>query len=169
MSIPKSSPSALPTCAYKNCTGAVRSRGLCPTHYTSWYNGKLKDYPPYKSVRTQYRVPDKQTDLAYIAGLIDGEGHIKRNTGRWQILIGMNDEEVIDFLYSFGGTRYKKKAEPPRQESHVWALSRMRHVLPFLKAVLPHMKLNVKRKIARHAIQELEVHLATSSRHRVRD
>lgn len=98
-------------------------------------------------------------DLAYAAGIIDGEGCIvgKRGTSRFRgqytynvsILVGMTDFEAVDWLFTtFGGYIYTyqySNRRPIRRWGKDGAACQ-----EFLKLVLPYLK--VKRDQAQAAI-----------------
>lgn len=100
-------------------------------------------------------MPTEPSKLGYLAGLIDGEGSLKRRAdGLWYIAVGMTDETVIRWLTTFGNcTFYITEAKPPRQRFFSWRISRRHDVLAFLRAIEPHMI--VKRLVAQAAIAEL--------------
>lgn len=99
----------------------------------------------------------RKTDLAYIAGIIDGEGYvgIKRSTPRNRVTPGyhariqirMVDEEAIAFVAAtLGGNYYREKSNASNgrplycyQASDAKAESILRSVLPWLR---------VKRRVA---------------------
>lgn len=95
----------------------------------------------------------KQTDLSYIAGLLDGEAYIgiKKTTDRQngrindgyheRIQVRMVDEPAIKFLKdSFGGNYYKEKPHAAKgrplycyQASDLKAYNILKTVLPYLR------------------------------------
>lgn len=64
-------------------------------------------------------------DLSYLAGLVDGEGHVAFSSSgvdkkRFVIEVKMTDESVIDWLHSnFKGTKYFKPSSNPKWK-HQW-------------------------------------------------
>jgi hypothetical protein len=102
-----------------------------------------------------------EVDLAYAAGIIDGEGSIcvarrinkrVRPSYETRVEVGMADEEVILWLYTrFGGTLQR----PFHYRKAKWRtcfrwICRGRDSAIFLRKILPHLKL--KRIRAEYAI-----------------
>lgn len=101
-----------------------------------------------------YRSPEAETDRAYMAGLMDGEGCISVDrSGGGRIMIGMTDVEVISWLARFGGYVDARRRQPPRKEMYVWRLHRQACVRAFLEDILPHMKLITKREKAEAVVE----------------
>lgn len=105
----------------------------------------------------------KEIDLAYAAGIIDGEGSIgvysnkdKRVTlgkkFRLTVQVGMSDPQPIDFLhYVFGGSSTTVNGRQSGYRlRYLWALS-TQQAKGFLIAILPYLK--GKREQAEVAIQ----------------
>lgn len=103
------------------------------------------------------RIPAADTELAYLAALIDGEGAITRytNGGYWHVKVGMTDFEVIEYLETIGGRALIQERPAPRKTIAKWDLGRQRHVLLFLMAVEPWMKVKVKKQRAHEAVREI--------------
>ena len=94
------------------------------------------------------------TELAYAAGLFDGEGSIslvRQKNNRWhspQVAVASNDYEVLSwFQKRFGGSIVTKQ---PRMSTHSvsydWRLTD-RRALAFLKLIRPYLV--IERKIRR--------------------
>ena len=98
----------------------------------------------------------KKVELAYIAGIFDGEGSIgiRKQKGRYYqlaIALGMTNEYIPNLLmFSFGGTVYKDIRPDPCQVFWVWHIA-SRKANVFLEAILPYLKL--KRNEAELAIK----------------
>lgn len=104
----------------------------------------------------------KKIDLAYIAGLFDGEGCIsiskKREAGvshsrvyHLRVMVKMANPYLPHLLqFSFGGSCLKAKPRPRRRESWDWSLS-AQQASAFLQIILPYLKL--KRDEAELAIK----------------
>lgn len=101
----------------------------------------------------------KPTDIAYIAGLIDGEGYIgiKRSINRAnhcvnysyqeRIQIRMVDEQAIAFVASWLGGSYYKENRPDKNRRPLYcyqASDKIAHSI--IKTILPYLK--VKRAVA---------------------
>lgn len=108
-----------------------------------------------------------EIDLAYIAGLVDGEGCIsleppkklrqgKFQSGRARIIVSMTTPDVLRWLKeNCGGTFYERKKRAVNQQPiFTWCLSgaTVGHLLADL---LPHMR--VKHEQAKNAIEFLAV------------
>lgn len=90
------------------------------------------------------------TDVAYLAGLIDGEGYIGvKRSGRSfhaRIQVRMVDEPAIAFLRdTLGGSYYREKEQPGRRPLYCWQASDAA-AARILHAVLPYLR--VKREQA---------------------
>ena len=105
----------------------------------------------------------KKTDIAYIAGIMDGEGciHIKRHTKEpatqytLQITVGSTQEWLCRYLqFSFGGSVRQNlsvtKRIPPQKPFWVWRVSAAL-AYNFLKIIYPY--LHLKREQARIALE----------------
>jgi hypothetical protein len=105
-------------------------------------------------------LPTKETDLAYLAGLIDGDGCITRfnpSRGYWNIKIYMTDKEVIDWLTATLGVTVSSHLRKDRtRRMYMWHLSRQANVRLFLLAVSPYLRVHAKRRKAIEAITEIE-------------
>ena len=108
-----------------------------------------------------------KTDLAYIAGLVDGEGSIytsyqpsrvqelpRYNVG---IAIQMADKEPLAFLQSLFGGRIilRKKMSENRKPLYYWRLTNFQ-AQPLLEAIKPYLL--VKRAQAEIALRMLNAH-----------
>lgn len=92
----------------------------------------------------------KKTDLAYIAGIIDGEGSIMitktiQDKYLWYVLrvsVGSTNEWLPCFLkIAYGGYIYKKRDKRP-QNSQCWEWDlQSRQALVFLQDILPYLHL----------------------------
>lgn len=142
-------------CSLKDCTQPVYSHRFCKLHYGRSWNPNPGARGVRRDQRSRLKVPENQVDLAYIAGLIDGEGSIiRRATGYWQVAVIMTDKEVIDWLAAVGGTA-KAQDRRGKLRSYDWRLSPQSQVGLFLSAILPYMKVHSKRSKALAAITEI--------------
>lgn len=105
-------------------------------------------------------VPREPTTIAYIAGLIDGEGCIGRSNGHWRVQVGMTDAAIIAWLAEMGGSYDLERLAPPRLPLHRWRLLRAADVFAFLEAVAPYLR--VKAAPAAEALAELRADLLAS-------
>jgi hypothetical protein len=93
------------------------------------------------------------TDLAYTAGIIDGEGSILilRGTGynrrgekykRYgcRVSVGMTDRIVTEWLHkNFGGCFYSRQMAKNWKDQYIWMIT-SRTVKTFITAILPFLK-----------------------------
>ena len=99
----------------------------------------------------------KKTDLAYTAGIIDGEGCIRIQIdessyrhSRMYVTVSSTDQWLCQYLkMAFGGRLYSKHLEH-RRASWEWVLGG-KYAVPFLESILPY--LHLKRPQAELAIQ----------------
>lgn len=104
-------------------------------------------------------IPDNPAVHGYLAGLIDGEGSLKRRKdGLWSVGVQMTDESVIRWLHTLGGSFGIYLRDSTRKTIYCWKIARRHDVLGFLRPVEPHMI--VKRVQAQAAISELEERVA---------
>lgn len=91
-------------------------------------------------------------DLAYMAGIVDGEGSIVltrkyRNGMPIPVLaVDSTDPELLDWIKeTFGGSiKTKKKYAAHHRQAYTWTLTR-RQALGLLEKLLPFLKLHRKR------------------------
>lgn len=110
------------------------------------------------------------TDLAYLAGLIDGEGYIgvkrSRDSFSARIQVRMVDEPAIAFLAAtLGGTYYREREHAAnRRPLYCFQASDLK-AETILRAVLPYLR--VKREQA-NTVLAFRAHQSTSREHRTR-
>lgn len=92
---------------------------------------------------------DRKSSLAYLAGIIDGEGCItlncvsaKRAFPRPVLDVTSCDKELTDWLHdTFGGTVRERKPKNPRHSTaYVWRLNQ-NAMLSLLPEVIPYMRI----------------------------
>lgn len=99
-------------------------------------------------------MPNTDIDLAYLAGLIDGEGHLRigvkqsRRWHQWEVLIviGMCDREPLDWCAEvFGGhvTRHSLPKNPRYRRSYTWRIWGDQ-ACALADAILPLLKLKTE-------------------------
>lgn len=103
---------------------------------------------------SRLKMPTQEWQLAYLAGLFDGEGCITRANGRPIIQIGMTDGPVISWLGSIGGTVRVEQPPGNRKPLYRWRVLAANEVEDFLRAIYPYLR--VKRAAAEDAIVEIE-------------
>lgn len=108
----------------------------------------------YKCQGRKLTVPAEPTVLAYLAGLLDGEGNISSQEGKWWVAITNSYRPVIDWLLTFGGKdRAMKRYKPAHSPCWHWRIHAQQDVLAFLEAVAPYMI--IKRDLAECVIAEI--------------
>ena len=102
-----------------------QSRGTKTTDFIAKYH---KSKPVYSN------------KIAYLAGLVDGEGYIKvEKSGTVRVIIGMCDEKTIDWIYdNFGGntTVQKTRAGKP---FYVWRMNQGRDLFWLMLLLVPFL------------------------------
>lgn len=78
--------------------------------------------------------------LAYLAGLIDGEGYLKvEKHGTIRLIIGMTDEKTIQWIYdNFGGNVTCQKT-PAGKPFYVWRMNQGKSLFYLLLLTLPFL------------------------------
>jgi hypothetical protein len=99
---------------------------------------------------TRLNLPTEPTDLAYLAGILDGEGSISicgspRNVVR--VGISNTDEGLIKWLASIGGGVSKKTPSPNCKQCYHWQVYSRFDVRAFLIAVVPYMRIKQNKAI----------------------
>ncbi len=122
---------------------------IAKRHYAS--DGQFKSWRSYASGHAPnetriLKIPKSKTDLAYMAGVVDGEGCIyaKQNGAHGTFVclqIQMCSDAVIKWVAStFGGSVY---TQPAYYETHSltysWRING-KAILPILKAIQPYIK-----------------------------
>jgi intein/homing endonuclease len=105
----------------------------------------------------------RRTDLAYLAGIVDGEGCIsrlnRRRPRRWSVSIASTSPELILWLAEFGGNVHEMKpGHLGKKQGWMWSVASWRDVRCLLVAIQPYMR--IKRDVALHAIEEINEWLA---------
>lgn len=100
-------------------------------------------------------LPVSQTELAYLAGILDGEGSISyaKTPRRWVVAIYNTSQELIEWLASFGGLTYTRRspgAFSTTLPQYGWVLNRRVDVEVLLTALLPYLR--IKRQKAVEAL-----------------
>ena len=80
------------------------------------YQRPLYKPNPFKSARGRKVLSEEEvaptttptdSDVSFLAGFFEGEGHIEKNTDRVKLVIGQQESEVLDYLRQrFGGKVY---------------------------------------------------------------
>lgn len=157
-------------CAVEGCEEPKYARGRCKLHYGRWLRSdEGRAMARRNRSPTALNLPGRETDRAYLAGLIDGDGSITRfvpSRGYWNIKVYMTDEEVIHWLTkNVGGTTSSYLAKDRTRRLHHWHLSRQVHVRTFLLAIAPHLRLHDSQARAYAAINEIGTKLGEAAVH----
>jgi len=84
----------------------------------------------------------KRTDLAYIAGLFDGEGTLTLSDNPWRIIacLALTNRSIpYWFKFNFGGSIYHyKPSNGNHSESWRWGVSSQK-ALTFIKSIYPYL------------------------------
>ncbi len=130
--------------------------GMNKVRIIPWMPTTLQNIANAANRVSRVRMPKKSTDLAYLAGILDGEGSIvlrKNAQGRQYVVVAIynNDRGLIDWLAEIGG--YLTTVQPrgiSKAVGYMWKIQSNQDVLPFLQALLPYMR--IKRQKAEGAI-----------------
>jgi len=105
-------------------------------------------------------VPDSPAKLAYLAGIIDGEGtidFIKNKTRRRRevaprLKVVNTDFGLIKWLAELGGRFYRYERKDRRHKpSYEWFISGVQNIQPLLQAILPYLV--IKRRNAERVLE----------------
>jgi cytochrome c-type biogenesis protein CcmH/NrfF len=100
-----------------------------------------------------------KNDLAYLAGIIDGEGSIECRLGRSatiQLVVGNTDRRLIDWLVSeFGGRVYAQKRKGVKT-LYSWRIP-IRRERVLMEAVAPYLKLKREQLEVAFALASLSI------------
>lgn len=105
-------------------------------------------------------LPEEPTALAYLAGIIDGEGSISTlshsRQRRWSVTIANTSDPLIEWLWAFGGTLSLRRASTFSQKPcWMWTVTAWRDTLYLLEQVRPYLRIKADR--ADEAIIELRL------------
>jgi hypothetical protein len=156
-------------CAVAGCLDPVHAKRLCREHY--FFNAAYGDpCAPRRRDRAGHELAmmtDRlqqvaDIDLAYAAGLIDGEGCVTveapgtDKSGRWKagrvkIIVQMTTPDVLRWLKeTFGGCFQERKTiRPWQQPVHYWAVTGkqagllLEHLLPYMRVKGPQAKVAI--------------------------
>lgn len=102
------------------------------------------------------RLPQRDTDLAYLAGIIDGEGSIFRRVPlprrKWGVEVANTDVGLIEWLAGLGG-RVRVEHRIGGRTVYHWQVYARRDMVELLTAVRPYMRIKAAR--AGEALGEL--------------
>ena len=144
------------------CSASLKGKRKDARHCSATCQWRTKSGRTPRPIPRPYPETVQEVDLAYAAGLFDGEGtvDIARPTLRkptysprhtLQIKVGNTSPGVIMWLRSvFGGSITKRLLRPPRRPLWVWSLSTLQ-AKNFLESVLPFLR--IKQQEATIAIE----------------
>lgn len=115
---------------------------------------------PVRYMEPSIRTPSN-VEMAYIAGLFDGEGTITQKSGNpsgIQVSISSTDKEVLNWLtLVVGGNVYSSnRAAQNRKQAYVWMLTRVRDKQLFLSLLAPYLKIQRRKDKAKNALGRLD-------------
>lgn len=87
--------------------------------------------------------------VAYLAGLVDGEGYLKiEKWGAIRLIIGMTDKKTINWIYkNFGGNITQQKT-PNGKPFYVWRMNQGKDLFYLLLLLIPFLITKKKKLIA---------------------
>jgi len=107
-------------------------------------------------------------EIGYLAGLIDGEGHIgirwSGSTKGWQmipaVIVSSSDLVVLQWcaqVTGIGRVRYTLNQSPlSRKEQYKWHVQKFADILWLLRQIVFHM--HIKQDVAHRMIEEMEAY-----------
>ena len=86
--------------------------------------------------------------IAYLAGLVDGEGYLKvEKWGTIRLIIGMTDKKTINWIYeNFGGNIAKQK-RPNGKPFYVWRMNQGKDLFYLLLLLIPFLVTKKKKLV----------------------
>lgn len=95
--------------------------------------------------------------LAYLAGIVDGEGYLKQEKhGTIRLVIGMTDKKTIYWIRNnFGGSVYKQQKLKSGKLFYVWTLNQGKELIYLYLLLLPFL-ITKKNKLKEHLIKMIE-------------
>jgi hypothetical protein len=88
----------------------------------------------------------ERAKLAYLAGIIDGEGHVKfEKWGTIRLTVGMTSYKIIKWIHTnFGGTLNLDQLTCTGKRFYVWRLNNGLDVLKLMILLYPYLMLKDK-------------------------
>lgn len=86
--------------------------------------------------------------IAYLAGIVDGEGYLKmEKSGTIRLIIGMTDKKTIKWIYdTFGGSMNKQKTAKGKL-FYVWRMNQGKDLFYLLLLIIPFLKTKKKKLV----------------------
>lgn len=118
-------------CAVAGCDRRVRSRGLCLEHYRSWWkavrNGRTPKFeardvlpPALESGPLAVMPVDDARSIAWVAGLLEGEGTFANIGGYPTISASLCDRDVLERAAAIIGITTVSPKSVTRNADHGW-------------------------------------------------
>jgi deoxycytidine triphosphate deaminase len=132
----------------------VISYGVSSYGYDVRVGRQFKVFEPYSQTAAI-------TDIsaAWVAGIIDGEGHIRMDTGGQNrglhLSVANTDRSMLELLqelFQAGQIYEKMKKKPSNKQGYEWVVTKTQHIQEILIRVLPY--LTIKRRAAQEALSQ---------------
>lgn len=119
-------------CTVAGCERRIRSRGLCLQHYRSWWksvrHGRTPKYgprdvlpPALEGGRALVTPADDSRAIAWVAGLLEGEGTFANAAGYPHISVSMCDRDVLERAAAILGIPTVSPKDVIRNAEHGWS------------------------------------------------
>lgn len=85
-----------------------------------------------------------EAEVAWLAGLLEGEGCFSSPPGKARVICAMTDRDVIERcleITGVGNLKFRKRYNPDRKDQWVWDVSRLRDASAIMRVVRPLMGL----------------------------
>jgi hypothetical protein len=115
------------TCSIEGCESDFYAKGWCNKHWTRWRkHGDPLDAVPVGHRRTAKKLSMSEADLAWLAGLLEGEGSFYASGSRAkngvmyrypQIKVSMTDRDVIERVAQMFGIKVSVNSREKRREA----------------------------------------------------
>jgi hypothetical protein len=81
-------------------------------------------------------------NLAWMAGLFEGEGNIQTESWRTKLRLKMTDKDVVDRFAEYAGcgsVKFVKREKPHYKDQWLWSVSKKADVRRLLSDMLPYL------------------------------
>jgi len=131
----------IPECSFPGCDKPVAAKGLCMGHYAQLRQGReLRPLRRYRYGAPEIGQMDDVT-VAWVAGLLEGEGCFSWGKDGPRIQLTMTDRDVVERFWNHiggaGSMRPWKRPAPQKTQYRFHLCGR--NAVALMRVILPHM------------------------------